>query len=94
MFPLAHKCEDNCGIPNVLQHMIWHGSRRYPHSGLLQRIATKCFSSCPEIKVEKDHSCYQFTTAGTQGFTMFLPVFFDHIFNPLLQEAVFITEVH
>ncbi|CAL8101747.1 unnamed protein product [Orchesella dallaii] len=90
----AHKCEDNYGIPHVLQHMIWHGSRRYPHSGLYHRVANKCFAVCHDISPEKDHACYKFTTAGTKGFASFLPVFIDHIFNPLLQETAFITEVY
>lgn len=34
------------------------------------------------------------TTAGSEGFLALLPIYVDHILNPLLTDAGFITEVH
>lgn len=34
------------------------------------------------------------TTAGTEGFLALLPIYVDHILNPLLTDHGFITEVH
>ena len=34
------------------------------------------------------------TTAGTEGFLALLPIYVDHILNPLLTNCGFITEVH
>lgn len=41
-----------------------------------------------------DHTCYTMTTAGSEGFLALLPIYVDHILNPLLTDAGFITEVH
>lgn len=33
-------------------------------------------------------------TAGSEGFLTLLPIYVDHILNPLLTDSAFVTEVH
>lgn len=92
---VPHKLEDETGLPHILQHMIWQGgSKRFPYPGLFQRIANQCFSSRPKSWAERDHSGYHVTTAGKEGFAKMLPVVFDHLFSPILQEASFLHEIY
>lgn len=41
-----------------------------------------------------DHTCYTIKTAGKEGFLVLLPIYVDHILNPLLTDDGFVTEVH
>jgi Zn-dependent M16 (insulinase) family peptidase len=41
-----------------------------------------------------DHTAYTLTTAGSEGFLNILPIFCDHILNPILSDDSFLTEVH
>ena len=41
-----------------------------------------------------DHTCYTIKTAGSEGFLVLLPIYVDHILNPLLTDSAFLTEVH
>ncbi|ODM90186.1 hypothetical protein Ocin01_16492, partial [Orchesella cincta] len=74
---IGHKCEDNYGIPHVLQHMIWHGSRRYPHSGLYHRVANKCFSICPKISPGNDHHVTNLLPQGQKALQHFFQCIID-----------------
>lgn len=91
---VAHKLEDDYGLPHILQHMIWQGgSKNFSHPGLFQHIANQCYATNPRSWAERDHSCYHITTAGTEGISKLLPVVFDHLYAPQLQEPSFLHEV-
>ena len=41
-----------------------------------------------------DHTCYTVDTVGYEGYLKLLPIYLDHIFNPLLTLESMLTEIH
>ena len=86
-------CSDNKGLPHTLEHLVFSGSQRHPR-GFLDTLATRSLSNGTNAYTASDHTSYEISTAGWQGMVQVFPVFLDHILNPVLTEAQFITEVH
>eukprot|EP00762_Andalucia_godoyi_P002459 ANDGO_02830.mRNA.1 Uncharacterized protein C05D11.1 len=84
---------DNKGLPHTLEHLVFLGSKHYPQRGLLDRLATRCLSTGTEAYTAWDYTSYGIRTASAEGLEKILPVFLDHIFNPLITDENFETEV-
>lgn len=93
-FVLATEAHDDDGLPHTLEHLIFLGSESYPYKGMLDILANRCLASGTNAWTDVDHTCYTMTTAGSEGFLALLPIYVDHILNPLLTDSGFITEVH
>ncbi|KAJ3254769.1 hypothetical protein HK103_006844 [Boothiomyces macroporosus] len=85
---------DNKGLPHTLEHLIFCGSESMPHRGYLDNLATRCLSTGTNAYTAEDHTCYEITTAGSEGMLQIFPVFLDHVLNPTLIESQFMTEVY
>lgn len=81
------------GLPHCLEHLVFCGSKSYPQRGLLDRLATLCQSQGTNAWTADDHTCYTFTSSSLEGLKKMLPVFLDHIFNPLLNPETILKEV-
>lgn len=99
-FPLYHlyvivptECRDNRGLAHTLEHLIFIGSKSYPKRGYLDRLATLCWSNGTNAYTCEDHTCYTVTSASLDGLKTLIPVFLDHILNPLLEESAIADEV-
>jgi len=93
-FCLATEAHDDDGLPHTLEHLIFLGSHSYPYKGMLDILANRCLASGTNAWTDVDHTCYTMTTAGSEGFLALLPIYVDHILNPLLTDAGYTTEVH
>jgi Zn-dependent M16 (insulinase) family peptidase len=93
-FDTGHRCDNHWGLPHILQHMIFLGSKNFPYPGILDQLAVKCLAEGTDAWTETDHACYTLKTAGKTGFLTLLPVYLDHLFHPNLSEAGYLTEVH
>ena len=93
-FCLATEAHDDDGLPHTLEHLVFMGSDCYPYKGMLDVLANRCLASGTNAWTDTDHTCYTMTTAGSEGFLALLPIYVDHILNPLLTDASFLTEVH
>ncbi|CAL8125775.1 unnamed protein product [Orchesella dallaii] len=91
---LATRAEDDDGLPHTLEHLIFLGSEEFPYKGILDVLANKCLASGTNAWTDVDHTCYTLSTAGSEGFCTFLPIYMDHIFYPLLTDSAFKTEVY
>ncbi|ODN05099.1 hypothetical protein Ocin01_01597, partial [Orchesella cincta] len=91
---IGTRVEDEDGLPHTLEHLVFLGSEDFPYKGVLERAANKCFASGTNAWTDIDHACFTVSTAGSEGFCNFLPVYLDHIFFPLLSESGFKTEVY
>jgi Zn-dependent M16 (insulinase) family peptidase len=69
------------------------GSKNYPFKGIIDQFANRGFSDGTNAWTDVDHTCYTVFTAGSQGFMQILPIYIDHIINPTMTQAAFITEV-
>uniref|UniRef100_A0A183D820 Peptidase_M16 domain-containing protein n=1 Tax=Gongylonema pulchrum TaxID=637853 RepID=A0A183D820_9BILA len=77
-----------------LEHLAFLGSKKYPYKGVLDLIANRCLASGTNAYTQQDHTGYELTTVGSQGFLRVLPVYLDHLLSPTLTDAQFLTEVH
>ena len=91
VFPTT-ACDDD-GIPHTLEHLVFMGSKRYPHASFLEKVANRAFSSI-NAYTDIDHTCYEVESAGWQGMMQVLPIYLDHLFFPNLTDDACYTEVH
>ncbi|GAW80951.1 hypothetical protein, conserved [Plasmodium gonderi] len=93
-FTLLTEAENDEGLPHTLEHLIFLGSHKYPHKGLLDSLAYKCLSEGTNAWTSIDHTCYTIETFGIEGFSNILPIYLDFILNPTLGDDMFLSEVH
>ncbi|GAB6024396.1 hypothetical protein CHUAL_009562 [Chamberlinius hualienensis] len=94
IFTLATEAHDDDGLPHTLEHLIFLGSEDYPYKGVLDLVANRCLASGTNAWTATDHTSYTISTAGSEGFLKFLPLYLDHILYPTITESGFVTEVH
>lgn len=92
-FALATEIHDDSGAPHTLEHLCFMGSRNYPYKGVLDKIATRSYSTT-NAWTATDHTAYTLDTAGWEGFAQILPIYLDHVILPTLTDAGCYTEVH
>ncbi|KAJ1737005.1 hypothetical protein LPJ72_000894 [Coemansia sp. Benny D160-2] len=85
---------DNKGLPHTLEHLVFCGSKRYPTPGYLDVLATHNYSVGTNAWTRNDCTCYTFSASAEDGVANVLPVFLDHVLNPILSDANFTTEVY
>ena len=92
-FALATEIFDDSGSPHTLEHLIFLGSKSYPYKGLLDKLASKAYSST-NAWTANDHTAYTLDAAGWEGFALILPVYLDHLLLPTITNEGCLTEVH
>jgi Zn-dependent M16 (insulinase) family peptidase len=85
---------DHKGLAHTLEHLVFCGSESIPHRGYLDNLATRCLSTGTNAYTAEDHTCYEITTAGSEGMMNIFPIFLDHILHPTLKPSQFMTEVY
>ncbi|KXN89943.1 hypothetical protein AN958_04947 [Leucoagaricus sp. SymC.cos] len=93
-FVIATEIFDDSGCPHTLEHLVFMGSEKYPHKGVLDLLANRGFSNGTNAWTDTDHTAYTISTAGEQGFLQLLPIYVDHILYPTITKAAYVTEVH
>ncbi|PHH61781.1 hypothetical protein CDD81_7945 [Ophiocordyceps australis] len=91
-FTLATEILDDSGAPHTLEHLIFMGSRSYRYKGLLDKLASRAYSST-NAWTATDHTAYTLETAGWDGFAQVLPVYLEHIILPVITDEGIVTEV-
>ncbi|PAV90374.1 hypothetical protein WR25_25809 [Diploscapter pachys] len=98
---MVHGCVSFCteadsddGLPHTLEHLVFMGSQKYPFKGVLDLIANRCMASGTNAWTDQDHTAYTLDTVGSEGFLMVLPIYIDHLLQPMLTTSQFATEVH
>jgi len=92
-FALATEIHDDSGAPHTLEHLVFMGSKKYPYKGLLDKVATRGYSTT-NAWTANDHTAYTLETAGGKAFLTVLPVYLDHVVRPTLTDAGCYTEVY
>ncbi|KAL1304974.1 hypothetical protein AAFC00_003879 [Neodothiora populina] len=92
-FALATEIHDDSGSPHTLEHLCFMGSKSYRYKGVLDKLATRAYSST-NAWTATDHTAYTLETAGWEGFAQILPVYLEHVLVPTLTDAGCYTEVH
>ncbi|KAG8964007.1 hypothetical protein FRC03_002291 [Tulasnella sp. 419] len=93
-FVVTTEIFNDSGCPHTLEHLVFHGSQRYPYNGVLTSLAKRAFSTGINAWTDTAHTAYTISTAGQQGLLQLLPVYVDHILYPTITDASFLTEVH
>ena len=92
-FALATEIHDDSGAPHTLEHLCFMGSKSYPFKGVLDKLATRAYSTT-NAWTATDHTAYTLDTAGWKGFAQILPVYLDHVIVPTLTDSGCYTEVY
>lgn len=92
-FTLATEIHDDSGAPHTLEHLCFMGSKSYQYKGVLDKLATRAYSTT-NAWTATDHTAYTLDTAGWQGFAQILPIYLEHVITPTLTDAGCYTEVH
>lgn len=92
-FALATEIHDDSGAPHTLEHLCFMGSKSYPFKGVLDKLATRAYSTT-NAWTATDHTAYTLDTAGWEGFAQILPVYLEHVVLPTLRDSGCYTEVH
>jgi len=74
-------------ILSYLPSLVFMGSEKYPHKGILDLLANRGFSNGTNAWTDTDHTAYTVSTAGGQGFLQLLPIYVDHILYPTITNA-------
>ncbi|KAI0068340.1 hypothetical protein BV25DRAFT_1875780 [Artomyces pyxidatus] len=93
-FAVRTEIFDDSGCPHTLEHLVFMGSEKYPYKGIIDHFANRGFSNGTNAWTDTDHTAYTVSTAGEAGFLQILPIYVDHILNPTITQAGFVTEVH
>ncbi|SPN98974.1 related to metalloprotease 1 [Cephalotrichum gorgonifer] len=91
-FGLATEILDDSGAPHTLEHLIFMGSKNYHYKGLLDKLASRAYSST-NAWTATDHTAYTLDTAGWDGFAQILPVYLEHVLLPIITDEACTTEV-
>jgi Zn-dependent M16 (insulinase) family peptidase len=70
------------------------GSRKYPQQGYLDYISAQHYSLGTNATTYRDMTTYELTTVNCPSLSTLLPIYLDHIFNPLLTNDCYLTEIH
>lgn len=62
--------------------------------GVLDILANRCYARGTNAWTDTDHTAYELTTAGHEGFLQVLPIYVEHILWPTITAEAFHTEVH
>ena len=92
-FALATEIRDDSGAPHTLEHLCFMGSKNYQYKGLLDKLATRAYSTTNAMTMV-EQTAYTLDTAGWDGFGQILPVYLEHVIVPTLTDAGCYTEVH
>ena len=92
-FALATEIHDDSGAPHTLEHLCFMGSKSYQYKGVLDKLATRAYSTT-NAWTATDHTAYTLDTAGWEGFAQILPIYLEHVIMPTLTDSGCYTEVH
>ncbi|KAK3699539.1 hypothetical protein LTR37_016408 [Vermiconidia calcicola] len=92
-FALATEIHDDSGAPHTLEHLCFMGSKNYQYKGLLDKLATRAYSTT-NAWTAVEQTAYTLETAGWDGFAQILPVYLEHVIVPTLTDCGCYTEVH
>ncbi|KAF8168013.1 Metalloenzyme, LuxS/M16 peptidase-like protein [Crassisporium funariophilum] len=92
-FVVATEIFDDSGCPHTLEHLVFMGSEKYPHKGILDLLANRGFSNGTNAWTDTDHTAYTVSTAGEQGFLQLLPIYVDHILYPTITQAGYVHHI-
>lgn len=87
-------CFDDSGSTHVLEHMVLHGSEKYPINDVFNELEKRSIASYMNASTYFDWTQYPFTTQNEKDFHNILDVYMDAVYHPQLSENNFLVECH
>lgn len=85
---------DDSGALHVLEHLIKYSSINYPVRNLFQELKKRSFATLLSSYSSNEWTAFPFSTTNENDFNNILEVYFDAIFNPLINNETFYSECH
>ena len=93
-FALCFKtpCENDQGIPHILEHMVLQGSSKYPVKDIYIELGKRCMATYAYGTTGSNRTVYMCSCLDWKQYCKLVSVFLDGLFNPLLRKEVFLQE--
>lgn len=85
---------DDSGALHVLEHLVKYSSVNYPIRNLFQELKKRSFATLLSSYSSNEWTAFPFSTTNENDFNNILNVYFDAIFNPLINNETFYSECH
>ncbi|KAI6173175.1 Peptidase M16 inactive domain protein [Aphelenchoides besseyi] len=92
---LATPTRTEDGLPHTLEHLVFMGSKLFPYKGALDLLSLQALSvGGTNAFTSQEYTSYTVKTIGSTGMQQFLPIYGDHLLNPILNHRNYQTEVY
>jgi presequence protease len=78
---------DDTGVAHILEHCVLSGSRKYPVKELFMELLKGSCATFINAMTFPDKTCYPVASTNLKDFYNLVDVYFDVVFNPLLESA-------
>jgi presequence protease len=78
---------DDTGVAHILEHSVLSGSRKYPVKELFMELLKGSCATFINAMTFPDKTCYPVASTNLKDFYNLVDVYFDVVFNPLLESA-------
>ncbi|KAJ1950163.1 hypothetical protein FBU59_000809, partial [Linderina macrospora] len=85
---------NNKGTAHALEHLVLRGSKNYPYCGYLTSFMQRNFCAGRNGATHCDHTSYVAGSIGQRAMGKLLPVYLDHVINPLLDPQQVPSQVY
>ncbi|ORX66416.1 LuxS/MPP-like metallohydrolase [Linderina pennispora] len=85
---------DDKGTAHALEHLVLRGSKHYPHCGYLTAFMQRNYCAGRNGMTCADHTVYVASAISEKAIGRLLPVYLDHVINPLLDPQQLPTQVY
>ena len=76
---------DDTGVAHILEHSVLSGSRKYPVKELFMELVKGSCATFINAMTFPDKTCYPVASTNLKDFYNLVDVYFDVVFNPLLE---------
>src|SRR6476646_1842279 len=76
---------DDTGVAHILEHSVLSGSRKYPVKELFMELLKGSCATFINAMTFSDKTCYPVASTNLKDFYNLVDVYFDVVFNPLLE---------
>ena len=76
---------DDTGVAHILEHSVLSGSRKYPVKELFMELLKGSCATFINAMTFPDKTCYPVASTNLKDFYNLVDVYFDVVFNPLLE---------
>lgn len=79
---------DDTGIPHIIEHLVFNGSKKYPVKDMMQEVSKNIYHSMLNAFTYQNLTSYVFSSFDMTSFYSIFDLYLDALFNPLFPENI------